>query len=131
MSWFERHRLMLCRLCLVVWVAAFSFAALQGCLGDAGLTTGSTLLFSTVSHHEPGHHHEDCVQLCDATNTAFPQIHAQLPAPVADQLGFALLLILPLFLLPLAGETTSTWDALRWPPSPRQPIRLRFVRFNN
>lgn len=131
MPWFERYRLMLCRLCVVVWVAVFALAALQGCQGDTGSTIGASWLTTSVSHHEQGYHHEDCAKLCDATSTAVPQFHAQLPASVADQLGFALLLILPLFLLPRAGETTSTWNALRWPPSPRQPARLRFVRFND
>ncbi len=127
MSWFERNRLVLCRLCLVIWVAAFAIAAVQGCVGDTRPAASSVWPVSKVFQHENGLHHEACAQLCNATNTAVPQADAL----SAEQPALVLLLILPLFLLPLVGDADRTWRALFWPPSPKQPVRLRFVRFND
>ncbi len=126
MSWFERNRLVLCRLCLVIWVAAFATATFPGCLGDTSPADSSVWSVSKVFHHENGHHHEAGAQLCNATNTAVPQTHAL----SIEQPTLVLLLIFPLFLLPLVGDADRTWRASFWPPSPKQPVRLRFVRLN-
>ncbi|CDF84657.1 hypothetical membrane protein [Pseudomonas knackmussii B13] len=130
MSWFRNHQRALLRMALMLWVLAFAVAVSHGCLSYLAHDPLVAHPEASASAHDRSHqlHASGCLQFCEDGASALKLSPGQLSF---DQVLWALLITLPVLLLPAASRPRFAARAIHLPGPPRPPARLSFVRFND